>query len=268
MRKSFILHLDSLCILDEMTSEQAGDFIKAIYHYQINGELPKLNFAIKMAIIPFVNQFVRDEEKYNSFIDKQKGNGAKGGRPKNPIKPNETQETQAFLEKPKKAYSVSDNDSVNVNVNDSDSKKESKKVSFKKETNTDQLFENLEISESRKSLLKDWLDYKAERKETYKPRGFKMLVKILSEYNDEIVKKSIEASIASNWSGLFPEKIKQEPFKVQPVGYKPPNPHQQPVERNEANNWGMTDYQKLLMSDQQYNDWIEYYKEQAKLQTQ
>ena len=63
MRKSFLLHLDSLCILDEMTSEQAGEFIKAIYHYQITGELPKLDFAIKMAITPFVNQFVRDAER-------------------------------------------------------------------------------------------------------------------------------------------------------------------------------------------------------------
>lgn len=247
-----------------MTSEQAGDFIKAIYHYQINGELPKLDFAIKMAIIPFVNQFVRDEEKYNSFIDKQKGNGAKGGRPKNPIKPNETQKTQAFLEKPKKAYSVSDNDSVNVNVNDNESKKESKKVSLKKETNPD-LFENLEISESRKILLKEWIDYKAERKETYKPRGFKMLVKILSEYSDEIVKKSIEVSISSNWSGLFPEKIKQEPFKVQPQGYKPPTPT---VERNEANNYGLTEFNRIMWGEKDYNERLEYYREQSKLQAQ
>lgn len=257
MRKSFILHLDSLCILDEMTNEQAGEFIKAIYHYQITGELPKLDFAIKMAIMPFVNQFIRDEEKYNSFIDKQKGNGLKGGRPKNPMKPNETQKTQAFLEKPKKAYSVSDNDS--------DSKKESKKVSFKKETNIEQLFENLEISESRKSLLKEWLDYKAERKETYKPRGFKMLVKILSEYSDEIVKKSIEVSISSNWSGLFPEKIKQEPFKVQPQGYKPPTPT---VERNEANNYGLTEFNRIMWGEKDYNERLEYYREQSKLQAQ
>ena len=42
----------------------------------------------------------RDAEKYDVFCSKQAENGKKGGRPR---KPNETQKTQAFSEKPKKA---------------------------------------------------------------------------------------------------------------------------------------------------------------------
>ena len=53
----------------------------------------------------------RDLRKYESYIDKQKSNGKKGGRPK-------TQKTQAFLEKPKKADSVNVNDNDNVSDND------------------------------------------------------------------------------------------------------------------------------------------------------
>ena len=117
-KKSFILHLDSLAILDEMTFEQKGILFDAIYKYQLGVEV-ELDFGIKMAFATFKNQFNRDNEKYNSFVIKQKGNGKMGGRPKKLSEPTETQKTQAFSDKPKKAYNdnVSDNDSVSINVN-------------------------------------------------------------------------------------------------------------------------------------------------------
>jgi len=44
-KKGFILHKDSLIILDEMTDEQAGKFFKIIYQYQLNGSVPELDFC-------------------------------------------------------------------------------------------------------------------------------------------------------------------------------------------------------------------------------
>lgn len=82
MKKSFILHLDSLVILDKMTDEQAGKFIKLIYEYQKTGKIQKLDFAMEMAITPFLNQFKRDSEKYESTVERNRRNGSKGGRPK------------------------------------------------------------------------------------------------------------------------------------------------------------------------------------------
>ena len=120
MKKSFILHIDSLAILEEMTFEQKGILFDAIYKHQL-GEEVSLDFSMKMAFAPFKNQFIRDNEKYSEFIDKQKDNGSKGGRPKKPTEPNETQKTQAFSEnptEPKKAY----NDSVSDNVSAKESK--------------------------------------------------------------------------------------------------------------------------------------------------
>jgi hypothetical protein len=63
MKKSFILHIDSLEVLDEMTYEQKGILFNAIYKYQI-GENVELDFAMKMAFAPFKNQFIRDNEAY------------------------------------------------------------------------------------------------------------------------------------------------------------------------------------------------------------
>lgn len=110
MKTGFILHLDSLVVLDELTNEQAGILFKAIRDYNL-GKEPELDFAMKMAFLPFKNQFVRDFEKYENTCERNKTNGAKGGRPK---KPKETEETQVVLEEPKKA------DNKNNNKKDND----------------------------------------------------------------------------------------------------------------------------------------------------
>jgi len=112
MKESFILHLDSLSVLDELTNEQAGILFKALRDYN-EGKEPELDFSMKMAFLPFKNQFVRDLKNYEKVIERNKLNGSKGGRPK---KPKETQKTQVVFEKPKKADS--DSDSVSDNVND------------------------------------------------------------------------------------------------------------------------------------------------------
>jgi hypothetical protein len=126
-KKSFILHLDSLVILDKMTNEQAGILLKAIYEYQTTGQVPQLDFAMDMAFTPFLNQFIRDDEKYNGFKAKQVENGKKGGRPKNPNLNKETQDNpnnpSLFLETQK---SLNKSDSINDSINDSISKNKNK----------------------------------------------------------------------------------------------------------------------------------------------
>jgi hypothetical protein len=112
MKTGFILHLDSLSVLDELTNEQAGILFKAIRDYN-SGKEPELDFAMRMAFIPFKNQFERDLEKYNSTCERNRNNGAKGGRPK---KPTETQKTQMVFEKPKKADNKNDNDNNKENI--------------------------------------------------------------------------------------------------------------------------------------------------------
>lgn len=119
-KKSFILHIDSLSILDELSDEQSGKLFKAIYNFQIDNNI-ELEPLIKIAFLPFKNQFIRDNDKFTSFVDKQKANGSKGGRPsKNPKEPKKPKPFSENPTKPKKAYNDSDsiNDNVSINKND------------------------------------------------------------------------------------------------------------------------------------------------------
>ena len=65
-RKSFLIHIDSLDILDDLTDEQAGQLFKAIRSHQ-TGETLELSPLVKIAFSPFKNQFNRDDEKYEKL---------------------------------------------------------------------------------------------------------------------------------------------------------------------------------------------------------
>lgn len=72
-KKAFLIYLDSLAILDELSDVQAGQLFKAIKEYN-EGKEPALDFALKLAFIPFKTQFKRDEEKYNAISEKNREN--------------------------------------------------------------------------------------------------------------------------------------------------------------------------------------------------
>ena len=68
MKKSFILHIDSLSILDELNDEQSGKLFKAIYNYQ-SGVESELDIITKIAFASFKAQFIRDDEQYDNVCE-------------------------------------------------------------------------------------------------------------------------------------------------------------------------------------------------------
>jgi hypothetical protein len=107
MRKSFILHIDSLGILDELSDEQAGQLFKLIHSFH-NPNKPKqtqITQVVNLAFYSFKSQFERDFEAYNNVCERNKNNGIKGGRPKN-----------NNPRKPKKADSKNDSKSKNNKI--------------------------------------------------------------------------------------------------------------------------------------------------------
>jgi hypothetical protein len=80
-KKSFLLHIDSLDILDDLTNGQAGVLFKAIKAYQHKEDFP-LDSVVKIAFSPFKNQFFRDDEKYVKTCERRAIAGSKGGKQK------------------------------------------------------------------------------------------------------------------------------------------------------------------------------------------
>ncbi len=73
------------------------------------------------------------------------------------------------------------------------------------------------LSDSLTNKIFEWLDYKKEKKQTYKPKGLQTLLNkvkdIASVYGDDPVCEAIDKAMMSNYSGFFLDNI--------PKYYKP-----------------------------------------------
>lgn len=114
-KKSFILHVDSLDVLSDLSDEQAGKLFKAMLAFH-KGEEIELDPLTKMAFSFFKNQFIRDNEKYIKTCEARAQAGSKGGKQKQQNLANASNSKQ-------KVAKVADSD----NESDSDSKKDNKK---------------------------------------------------------------------------------------------------------------------------------------------
>lgn len=119
-RKSFIIHKDSLAVLDDLTDEQAGKLFRAIKSFH-EGEEVNLDSLLKIAFSPFKNQFIRDNEKYQATCEKRAAAGKAGGKAKASNLANASKDKQDLA-------NLADSDSKNKSKNesDSDNKSESK----------------------------------------------------------------------------------------------------------------------------------------------
>ena len=80
-KKSFLIHIDSLDILDDLTDAQCGELFKAIKSHHCD-QKTNLSAIVKIAFSPFKNQFIRDDEKYQKTCERRAIAGSKGGKQK------------------------------------------------------------------------------------------------------------------------------------------------------------------------------------------
>jgi hypothetical protein len=149
-KKSFVAYCDWQETFEELSDEEAGKLVKHLFNY-VNDKNPQTSDKLtKMCFIPIKQSLKRDLKKYEKYVHKQSVNGKKGGIPKNPTL---SQKTQPFIEKPKKA------DSVSVSVSDTIitiEEENFKKASSKYKMYAEQLYkDNVFIEALSRNQIKD-----------------------------------------------------------------------------------------------------------------
>ena len=233
-KKSFILHTDLVFVLRKMPVEQRGDLFLKILEYANGNEIDTNDLIVDLTFEPIKCQLDRDLIKYKSTIERQVANGKLGGRPpknsqnnsetqnnplvseitqNNPLVFLETQKTQAFLNKPKKADSDSDSDNVNDNVKNKYNIESAAKAATRKtdsqNINVKKLYNEFvsTLNDGWNKPIVDWLRYKMERKEYYRSERslntLKTHLNTISDGNIDIATEIVNKSIANGYKGLF-----------------------------------------------------------------
>jgi hypothetical protein len=123
MKESFVLYTSYKKQIDLLNNEQKGLLLSAIFNYQLNEDLPKMDGMTSILFSVIKDQLDRDNEKYQKVCDKRKQSGKMGGRPKKQEEPNAIEEkakkANGFCEKQPKAKKA-DNDYVYEYVYDNE----------------------------------------------------------------------------------------------------------------------------------------------------
>ena len=114
-----------------LTDEEAGQLYKALYAYSKRGEELELTGMAKMLFSVLKMKIDHDTDKYKEKVERNKENGAKGGRPRKQTDNSELTENRmdisenpknptVFSENPKKAKKANLNLNLNLNLNNKD----------------------------------------------------------------------------------------------------------------------------------------------------
>lgn len=79
MKKSFVMYNEWKPLFTNITDEQAGQLIKAVYAYQFGEENPPEEPLLNSVYQMMRGRFETDAEKYREVCEKRKLNGQKGG---------------------------------------------------------------------------------------------------------------------------------------------------------------------------------------------
>lgn len=204
----FMLYFDYREHLDLLTDEERGRLLTALFEYAEHGTVPELSGASKMAFSFIRSQIDRDFARYQERCERNRENGKRGGKPK---------QTERLESEPVGS------DGNPTEANQAKTKKKTKK---KENTNTSNIpLTPLDgCSQSLRDAVRDWLTYKHERSEDYKPTGLQSLLTQIQNkaaaFGDAAVCGAIRLSMSNNWRGIVWDRLEKQ---ARPKQGAPPN---------------------------------------------
>lgn len=198
-------YLDAIQALGDA---ERGRLLTAMLEYSITGAAPQLG-GNERFIFPMVKaQIDRDREKYDQKCRSSSEKGKLGGRPK------KTEKATAFFESQK---------SQGKGEGKGEGKGKGKSPSGNSARGAQdpaEIIKACSFAPDLESAVNDWLKYKAERRESYKPTGLKSLLTQIqnnaAEYGDSAVADVVRQSMGSNYQGIVYDRLKRSAPKAAP----------------------------------------------------
>lgn len=226
MRESFVFYsgwYEAICNLPDEEKLRAYD---AITRYALYGEEPEPG-TIAAAMFLMAKPVIDKNNKRYENGCRGAEYGKRGGRPKkanpdaekeNPKEtPNKPQENPKETPNRKnETRNDNDNDNENVNYKEKPSKEGKKK--------TDPIGDS-DMSEPMKEKVREWLRYKTERREPYKPTGLQSLVNRIAReervHGAIAVMRLIDDSMSNGWRGIIWDRLSKTGYGARDTPTRP-----------------------------------------------
>ncbi len=192
------LFLDYLDAIEPLGDAERGRLFTALLQYARTGEAPQLS-GNERFVFPMIRaQIDRDSAEYAQFVDKQRANGAKGGRPRTRPAP----EGPGIFEKTQKSQDKG---------KDKDEGKDEGKEKDVSSPHPPSGEGGAPWGEALTHALEDWIRYKEEKRQGYKPQGLRALraeiCRSAQRYGEDAVAALIRRSMAANWQGIAFDRL-------------------------------------------------------------
>jgi len=102
-KPAFLIYWSIYPAIEELSFEEKGKLFDSIFLYTMGKEIVEMTGATKMAFNFIKQSLDLDTSRYEAIVERNRINGLKGGRPRNPENPVGYLVTQRNPEEPKKA---------------------------------------------------------------------------------------------------------------------------------------------------------------------
>ena len=200
MRNSFILYSSYEDILKELSKEEIGELLMAIFAYQRTGEKPELSKGANIAFLFIKNQLDIDAEKWAKEVENRSKAGKKGME-KRWGKKNIKEDNSVISNITK----ITEYDNENEIVNEYENEKENEDV-YENKVNP-----LLTFSKRMNGKVQDWINYKGNSFNPITTVNFINLIKekLKIHTEDEII-DLIDLSINRQWKNIIWSKLEGE----------------------------------------------------------
>lgn len=219
---------------EKLTDQELGRLFRALMMYSSTGERQELAGRESIAFDFIADDIDRADGAYREKCEKNSKNGKRGGRPKN----------QTVSEKPngfkKSQDKDKDKDKDNTPPPDGGGSKRARGALYPPKP------EDYGFGPELSAAFSDWIKYKREKRQEYKPTGLTALVSQVrnnaAKYGEDAIAALIRQCMAANWQGIIWGKLDKPPDT--PRGGKP-------------GKYTAQDFQPTADRIQKNNDWLD-----------